>query len=174
MNFGNVGLNLRGNHSNRGGCAGFILGPIFVLVGFGVYYFLGGSFKEAYASRSWPTVQGQVTHSEMTQHHDSDGVMYGTDIAYDYTVDDQQYTSYRVALLDGTTSVRKSVQDTLKRYPAGGTVTIYYDPEDPSSAVLEPGFTGGVLLLGSFIICFPAVGVLAVLGSLVRLLRFGL
>jgi hypothetical protein len=170
----NGDMNIR--TSRTSGCrtpfGGLILGPVFVLIGVGIFVFLGGTFREAYASRSWPTVQGQVTHSEMTQHRDSDGdMMYGTDITYAYAVNGQQYSGYRVTLMDGSTSARGAVQDALNRYPAGGTVTVYYDPDDPASAILEPGFTSGVLLLGALIVCFPGAGMLAFFGSLWQILR---
>ncbi len=167
---GNLGMRPMGGCRNIVG--GLIAGPIMILIGVAAFYFLGGTIQKAYTSSSWPTVQGEVVHSELAQHRDSDGdQMYSTDITYNYAVDGQQYSGSQVTLMDGSTSLRGTVQDTVKRYPSGATVTVYYEPEDPANGVLEPGLKGGVLLLGSFFVCFPAFGVLVIFGSLGQLLR---
>lgn len=161
------GLGIRPAAGCRNIIGGLIAGPILILIGVVVFYFLGGTFLQAYTSPSWPTVQGQVIHSEVALHRDSDGDrMYSPDIAYNYTVNSQQYDSSQVGMLDGSTSIRGTVQDTVKRYPSGTTVTVYYDPEDPANAVLEPGLKGGVLLLGGLLVCFPVMGVLMIFGTL--------
>ena len=70
-------------------------------------------------------------------------------IEYVYTVDDVACSSDVVLFGQGYTF------DNFHRYPAGTTVTVTYDPDDVTNAVLEPGefnnfapfyFGGGVLL----------------------------
>jgi hypothetical protein len=179
MQFGSGGSSFGiGNLGNRpaAGCrnfiGGLIAGPILILIGVGAFYFLGGTLRQAYTSTSWPTVQGQIVRSEVAQHRDSDGdQMYNPVIDYSYTVNNQSYGGSQVTIMDGSTSVRSLVQDTVKRYPSGTAVTVYYDPDDPANAVLEPGLKGGVLLLGGLFLCFPAMGVLVIFGALGQLLR---
>jgi hypothetical protein len=170
-----MNLNL-GGLGPLGGCQRFVGGIIAAIICFGVgggiYFFMGDSFKQAYASMSWPTVQGQVVSSELREHRDSDGdIMYNADVRYAYRVDNQNYENTMITMMDGSTSVRASVQNTVYKYKAGTTVTIYYDPANPAFALLEPGIKGGVLILGAVMLCFPAVGLLALVGPLFGFVR---
>ena len=176
MNFGGGILN------PVGGCqriiGGTIAAVIFIGVGVGMYIFLGDTVLEAYESRSWPTVQGQVVSSELRESRNSDNeLMYSADVRYTYSVNGQQYENTMITMMDGSTSMRSSVQNTVHKYRAGTTVTVYYKPDDPAFALLEPGFSLGVLLMGSFMVCFPLAGILAFFGSLFgvgrRRIRFG-
>jgi hypothetical protein len=50
-------------------------------------------------------------------------------------------------------------REILARYPQGQQVTVYYDPSDPRTCVLEPGATPGTyqgyLLGGLGLLCGP-------------------
>ncbi|MBN1313678.1 MAG: DUF3592 domain-containing protein [Anaerolineae bacterium] len=165
MNFGRNILN------PVGGClrivSGTIAAIIFIGVGVGMYIFMGDTVREAYESKSWPTVQGQVISSELRESRNSDNErMYSADVLYTYNVNGEQYENTMITMMDGTTSMRNSVQKTVSKYRTGTTVTVYYKPDDPAYAILEPGFSLGVIILGSFMVCFPLVGIAAFFGSL--------
>lgn len=67
--------------------------------------------------------------------------MYAADINYEFIVDNKSYIGDRVSLSSSgsSTSSLNSVKKTLQTYPIDTDVTVYYDPELPNNAVLEPG-----------------------------------
>ena len=148
---------------------------------FAVVFFFGGLMayqhltkpiaEEAAASKEWPTVEGVVTFSELSKSRDNDGNdMYSANIRYAYSVEGKEYSDGSICTVDGSTSVKSSVKKTVKKYAEGTKVTVYYDPEFPNTAVLEPGtsFLFGILLKLPLIFC--AVSVLMVLGLFKRML----
>lgn len=175
---GNLSSNPTGSRPNsRAGCGinplgSFVGGPILVIIGIVIFYFFGGNFRQAHISSSWPTAQGRITHSEMVVDDYGPGssrrVWYGLDITYDYMVDEQQYSSSHVTAFDVRTNHRTPIEDTVSRYPVGTIVTVYYDPEQPASSLLEPGIKGEVLFTGIVLASFPAVGLLAIVGGLIQ------
>jgi hypothetical protein len=129
--------------------------------------------QEAEASKEWPTVDGIVTSSELNKTRDSDGNdMYSANIQYNYSVDGNNYSEGSIGTIDGSTSIKSSVTKTLRKYAKGTKVTVYYDPEFPNTAVLEPGvgFWLGILL--KLPLAFCIVSVLMVF-SLFKRLLFG-
>lgn len=63
-------------------------------------------------------------------------------VAYTYVVGGTVLTGTRVRVGDelGRTRIAgtgSSAADTVARYPVGATVTVFYDPSDPTSAALE-------------------------------------
>ena len=71
-------------------------------------------------------------------------------IIYAYTVGGVNYVSDRVSMGARTSSsVAAMEQAQVRRYPVGKTVTVYYDPANPSQAVLERGVRLVWLVWGS-------------------------
>lgn len=148
------------------------LGGVFFLVGAGLGLFLGlPTISDAKASKSWPKVDGIVIESRVEMRRSSGGAngrnngpTYKAIVVYDYKVDDQPHSCDRIWFgSDISTSNRGQMRDTVKQYPEGKTIQVYYDPENPSEAVLQPGaffssyfmvifggvfaFVGGIILL---------------------------
>ena len=92
------------------------------------------------AQQTFLQTQGQVLRSHVREVHSDNaghGVNYQTFVEYRYTVDGETYTSHRIDFGDGgALSYRHAVRQ-IRPYPRGGTVTVFYDPDDPASAVLE-------------------------------------
>ena len=129
--------------------------------------------QEAAASKEWPTVEGVVSYSELTKTRDTDGnSMYSPNIQYYYTVNGDAFQGSDIQTVDGSTSLKSSVKKTLAKYPKGKTVTVFYDPDYPSIAVLEPGasFLFTLLLKVPLLFCFFAV---IMVFSLFKRLLFG-
>jgi len=127
--------------------------------------------REAEASKKWPTVQGSVISSKLSLRKDNEGkTMYAPDINYTYSVDGKEYTGTNIRTIDGSTSMKQSVKKQLEKYAKGTSVKVYYDPEFPDSAVLEPGtgFLFGILL--KLPLLFYIVSILMVLGYIKRIL----
>ncbi|MFW9778384.1 MAG: DUF3592 domain-containing protein [Candidatus Heimdallarchaeota archaeon] len=112
--------------------------------------------KKRYSSFSWPTAEGTIKISYIDQYRDDGVLMYKPTINYSYFVMDSEYHSNKVSLsLITAANWRRFATKKIARYPVGKIVKVYYDPTDPSQAVLEPGFKwytpiwiiGGILFL---------------------------
>ncbi len=121
-----------------------VFGLIFAAAGL---FLLRQGFTEHRAcreSRNWPCVEGRITEStvQVTRRHHS--TSYSPQVAYTYSVMGQAYFSTAVTIgATRTFSSYAKVQARLAKYPLGQTVSVYYDPQQPAQATLEPGATGG-------------------------------
>ena len=130
---------------------------------------LFATLRQSRRSRSWPTVKGKIIHSELTediqQERDSDDgriretTMYGVKLAYSYSVDGHVFQGDRIYWSDGIkTNVDGPARKILENYPLGKRVAVYYQPDKPAFALLEPFTTKGVTMIGVFAAAFFAFG----------------
>jgi hypothetical protein len=132
--------------------------PILALLGavFSIVAFVQGR-RLASASARWPTVAGIITTSgvieeaiEDTSNDDKSFIRkiyrYQVDLRYAYQVDKRDFV--------GTTwnwggtaiyGLRELAEKAASQYRQGQPVTVYYDPEQPGNAVLEPDNRRGSL-----------------------------
>jgi hypothetical protein len=94
---------------------------------------------EAQASSRWPAVPGKVTACNLTTSHGRNGTTYAAHVAYAYTVGGRELTGSTVWFGDEDTRDRDEAQKTLAQFPVGKEVRVFYRPEQPETAVLEPG-----------------------------------
>ncbi|MEW6406388.1 MAG: DUF3592 domain-containing protein, partial [Chloroflexota bacterium] len=112
--------------------------------------FLGVIFstqRKAAAARNWPVARGTVTLSTLERRRSSSGsgsVSYPV-VYYTYEAGGQRYESNRIApgMEVGGTGSDKVVA----RYPAGSTVDVHYNPQNPAEAVLEVKTPATVLIM---------------------------
>ena len=116
-------------------------------------------------SSDWPTTQGVIVSSEIQsisrtrestrRQRKKFGVrrvkrytVYRPLVTYRYTVNGQTYTQRNLDV-NGSSEYRKqsSAEAILEKYPVGQEVTVYYDPDNPRDALLEPGEDRGSVLL---------------------------
>jgi hypothetical protein len=120
----------------------FIFGIVFIVGAWLTYTnFSKPMAEEADATKSWPTAPGVITNSDIRQSESDGTTMYSADISYDFVVDGKPFSGNRITINSGGTSTSsiKSVKKDLQKYPVDATVTVFYDPELPNNAVLEPG-----------------------------------
>ena len=95
------------------------------------------------ASAAWPTAPGTVMRSEVARHTSTSKgrtrISYRARIEFDYKLDGVKYRGDRLTF-KVTSSSQSGAQETVDRYPVGSTVTVSYDPDDRTRAVLEPGW----------------------------------
>jgi hypothetical protein len=103
------------------------------------------SLELARASTGWPTTPGQIVSSRVIEHRQTneDGdphTSYWVQVRYAYMVNGISYSSERVNLgVGGGGDSPAGAQRVVSRYPAGSRATVYYDPQNPQEALLEPG-----------------------------------
>ncbi len=111
--------------------------------------------QTAKASVAWPTTSGTITKVERFKRF----FRWLPRIAYTYSVGERTYSSERVSFVSGYRP--KEVDQVLARYAVGQAVVVYYPPEKPVEAVLEPGSNKQVTApIRMLVICFVLLVVL--------------
>lgn len=122
----------------------------------------GGEALNYLRTTGWEQVPGTVVSSSVEDVWDTTGDRYAARIIYTYTVDGDQYRGDRLNLRDSTNLANaEDAQERLDPYPVNTSVMVYFNPDDPTDAVLDrslPGAiwafvgVGGVLVLLSLIL----------------------
>lgn len=113
-------------------------------------------------AKGWAQAQGRITRSRMASRSPPAGSSIGTtenvpDVAYSFSARGRTYQGSRVSL--GNVS-GPFAEEALKRYPVGAVVTVYYDPADPDSNVLERDAPKGIVKgCGGVMAFFGVIGV---------------
>jgi len=115
----------------------------------------------AQKSAKWPAVPGTVKSSGVEwsndgDSHDADSAY--AKVIYTYRLDGDLHTSDKVLYGDYGSGDSSHADSIASQYKPGQAVTVYYDPADPSTAVLKPGINGGCLFLPVFGGVFLLVG----------------
>lgn len=103
--------------------------------------------RKAGAARSWPTAAGTVLESALESRRSSNnrGWVNYPRVIYTYTVSGQSYASSRIA--PGMEVGGTGAPGVIAKYPPGAQVKVYYNPQNPSDAVLETNTPASVKIL---------------------------
>lgn len=149
--------------SANSGCsnvAAIVIGLFFGLVWsaatltFDVFWAIG-VYRQLAAS-GYPTAPGEVTESRVAVEADGDSSSSTPKITYQYWLGDRKFVCDRVRyglISSNDGNARRIVQ----QFPVGCQVKVYYSPNDPSNAVLQPGIEGTDLFLPLFMTPFNMV-----------------
>lgn len=112
------------------GCTFLLLNAIFL----GIIFF---TRRKMAAVSQWPSTLGTILMSTLESRRSSDNGGYTSYpvVQYSYRIGEQIYQGRKIApgLEVGGTGAGKVVA----RYPAGAQVMVFYNPQNPSDAVLE-------------------------------------
>ena len=106
----------------------FILNAVFL----GVIFFMR---RRMAVVSQWPSTMGTVMMSRLERRSSSDGSTDYPVVQYYYQVGGQSYQSYKLA--PGPEIGGTGAGKVVARYPAGAQVMVFYNPQNPSDAVLE-------------------------------------
>lgn len=149
------------------------------ILGFGLWRLARGA-----RTRGWHTVPGTVLTSNtiarrvqrLRSEDESEEApemqtLYLPEVKYSYCVAGREYTGDHVRLFELQISNQEAARSVAARYPQGASVTVHYNPADPSQAVLEPGSgaSAWMILAAAFGCFFVSAG----LGLFVRWLFKG-
>ena len=112
-------------------------------------------------ARNWPSVEGMVIGTQP----DSQGI--SRNFQYRYRVNGLDYLGARRSFFDYNSSYGQRAYHVLAKYSPGSVVRVYYHPDFPEDAVLEPGTNIVPFLfmaLGLFVIGTGVTGLLGLLG----------
>lgn len=123
------------------GAACAIILPILLLAGIAFFIYRRSQQSNTYrqAAQSWPSTTGTILISTLQSRRSGRSHSTYPVVGYQYTVNGQTYTSQAIKAGDQFMNVRVSgqAQTTVARYPVGSTVTVYYNPANPSESALE-------------------------------------
>jgi len=147
---------------------------VFVGAGLAMSNTIGRPLLEGVASRRWKRMRGQIRGTSarpgepvyVPDFAGRDEVANRTTplLRYEYTVNGRCFVGTRVNTV-GLASNR-AARRAAARYPEGKEVEVWYDPRDPSRAVLEPGITGPSVAWGVLSAIVLAIAVTALVNSL--------
>ena len=123
-----------------------------LLFGFGVVVFLVCGAMAGYlytqanefnalgaASEDWASAPGKVVAADYKTRMSRRRTAATINIRYTFEVDGRTYSGSTLAFEKLDSLRADAAEQRLKPYPAGATVDVYYDPEDPTRNVLEKG-----------------------------------
>jgi hypothetical protein len=114
------------------GIIGFVL-LILNTIFLGIIFFMR---RKMAAVGQWPSTMGTVQMSNLEARHSSEGGWTNYPIVqYSYQAGGQTYQGSRIA--PGPEVGGSGAGKVVGRYPAGVQVMVFYNPQDPSEAVLE-------------------------------------
>lgn len=118
------------------GFFGLAFGSLFLIVGLGV---MGAAAKRGLkqkATSDWPSVEGKIVSTELRKSNDK-----GADspLMYEFDLEGRIYRSTRVAFIDRSNIDYNDWIQLANGLPREGSVTVYYDPENPNESVLIAG-----------------------------------
>jgi len=145
------------------------LGILFLIVEF-------REMSQALDSEDWPVVDGEVEATGVTTDPSMGSVTYAPLVRYHYRYGDREYVSDRI-FFGGvvSTNLRTWAARIAKRYGQQKTVRVHVSPQDPMTAVLEPGvhwFCWVFLVLGAVFVGLGLVGLLSYCGLMTTSIQF--
>jgi hypothetical protein len=159
----------------------FVLPAVAILAAlFGVAAFVR-TRRLASASAGWPTVPGTITTSDvieetiMDQSSNDKAIIrkihrYQVDLRYAYEVGKRDFVGTAVNWgWTGIYGLRELAETAASQYRQGQPVTVYYDPEQPRNAVLEPENRQGSMAP----LVFAAISAIAGAGMLTFFVKVG-
>ena len=129
---------------------GVALFGILWVLGFGyAHYRAAGKAK---ASETWPTAAGKMVACQVVveESEDREGgatTWYNPVVNYSYSVAGRELQGSRLRFGNVRSSSQKKAEAALAAYPAGGTISVRYNPEKPEECVLESRKPGPTYLL---------------------------
>ncbi|MFY9759957.1 MAG: DUF3592 domain-containing protein [Xanthobacteraceae bacterium] len=149
-----------------------------VLIGFGAIAIAIGAvlysvqFRQglrADASKKWPRASGTVIASVLEKAPEHRW-RYRAVLQYSYRVGGKNYQASRI-FWGGNEGREKHMASVVETYPAGGKVRVFYDPENPAEAVLDPIQHTGSRQVALYALAMITLGLFTVTGGIYALLH---
>lgn len=149
--------------------------PLFIIVvmtfiaavaGVICYHAMEDYRDQQFAHETFQPVQATILESKVKSRTRDGKRTYRPYVYYRYDVEGKGYRSKKYMYYYNLNTTRGNAEDIIARYPAGASVTAYYNPVYPKNAVLNNSEPDPTLFL-IFITIFGAVYLLIV-GSLIR------
>lgn len=113
-------------------------------------------------SGGWPATEGVVVSSDLDFSRSGSRMgdsQVSADISYMYHLEGKKYQSDRICF-GFSNPIFNHADKLVRKYPRKKQISVYYNPNNPEQAVLEPGISFGAVLITLVGIFFLALGVL--------------
>jgi hypothetical protein len=146
-----------------------LFGVIALAVGVILYVVQLRQGLRADASKKWPKAAATVIASalEPSPEHRR---RYRAAIQYRYRVDRKDYQSDRI-FWGGNEGRRRHMESVVSAYPAGASMSIRYDPQNPAEAVIDPTQHTGSKATVVYAMAMITIGLFAFGGGVYALLH---
>jgi Protein of unknown function (DUF3592) len=122
---------------------GVLAGIAFLAAAAAIFVWDVGKLRQAHDSQAWPQATGIVTRSFVDDRRSEQR----PHVEYTYSVAGNLYTSGQISFdIFDKPGGEGRIETIMARYPTGLSVTVYYDPDAPATAILEPGVYSPFLL----------------------------
>jgi len=94
----------------------------------------------------WKKTTGKIIKSHLKK--DNSTLSYDTylpDVEYEYTVKGKKFTGNKIFISDFE-SDRETIQQLINKFPEGSTVTVFYNPFNPSESILLRSYHSGMFI----------------------------
>ena len=119
-----------------------LLGPL-ILAGMTIF-FVKHTLETDTWSKSTATVERTELFKDLVPHGKDDRMEYRVTLYYTYQVDGTRYSGHSTTSGDFWKS---SAESKVKNFPAGTTIKIIYNPQEPEhSEIKQPGWSGSFQL----------------------------
>ncbi len=113
-----------------------------LIVAAAFWYSYSYNKKKNVAVANWSSTTGIITVASIVRESQRDAdsdisISYTPHVNYSYEALGQKLTGKRIAYKNMISTTQKYAQTAIDAYPVGKTVTVYYDPRNPSDSVLE-------------------------------------
>ncbi len=132
----------------------------FIVIGLVMLALSANVILSKWNSSEWPSTQGKVIQSEVESKtksvRDSDGHgrrnvrYYSPTVEYEYAVAGQVFKSSNISVDSFSSTDPNYASSTVATYPLDSTVTVYYNPANPTDSLLQPGV--GIVAWGVFLV----------------------
>ena len=122
--------------------------------------------RRAEKARRGPSVRGRVVVSRIVERESNDAekvsrTLYDPEVQYQYVVNGRPLAGTRRGYYDAAVNWEGFAEGVVAKLPVGTEVDVFYDPNDPQQALLDPA--GGRMLswgavLGGLVVALAAVG----------------
>jgi hypothetical protein len=119
-------------------------------------YGIWRSRRQTASGKAWPFVPGEVIESAVERHGIS-GDQYSAVVRYRYRVGSKDYEGDRIRIGGHRILTQAGAQARANKYSIGRRVRVYYDPQRPAHAVLEPGKSANMAPMIAFLLVFLAI-----------------
>jgi hypothetical protein len=141
----------------------FAFGLLFgaFMVALGLILLLVGlvTLRDTITSLRWSRTTGQIVASDVRREERfEEQIVFRPQVTYTYACGGGTLTGRKIAFAEKLYHSEAAARKAIKRYPVGMVVTVLYNPDSPTEAVLErKGALAGIifLLLGAAMIAVP-------------------
>jgi hypothetical protein len=140
---------------------------LFMAVGLIFLIIMAAATIDAQRAQSWPSTEGTISSSMVKSEWSSSSsgggsYLYYPDVHYHYSINGQSFNGNVISKMLSHSSDSSYAYAYVSDHPIGSQVTVYYNPLNPSEAVLDKdvGFTAFIgLSIGAVFVVIGAIGV---------------